>query len=197
MKKNIVIMLCIIVFSMTSCTDYEDVTFIESGNSQHILYQNNQYYVTDIFTATKYYSVANENDVKLGWYYSFPFTTYFYSDRIDNPIYIYTIGSDTNVYLRQDYDYKSDSFIIDNTFDTIVFSEAIIGACFEYNSSIRVDELIEISLYSKEHPNLKISLHLFRNDENWCLVFPTNEAYIISPSLESILINNGIVKNER
>jgi len=72
---------CILLCLFSSYTTYENITYIENGNEKYLLYQDNKYYETSIFTVTDNYGIENENDTELGWYYSFPFSTRFYSEN--------------------------------------------------------------------------------------------------------------------
>ena len=197
MKKTIVVILIFILasFLICSCTTYENINLIEQNDVEYCLYNENKYYFSSIFDTREYNIIADENDVKLGWYYSFPFGTDFYSDTADNPEYIYTVGSVSRIYLKQSYDYKSEIFVIDNTSEAFVFSEAITDTAVEYDFQMDYfNDFIHLKIYSKNHTNLTASLRLFRKNNDWCVAFPTNESYLISQSFVLVLKNNGIIE---
>ena len=137
MKKHIISVLIILcaITCLTGCayTTYENVTFDERNGEQYVLYQGKEYYTTSLFKATEAYGQANENDVELGYYYSFPFSTKFYSDSSENPVFIYSNGGETNFYLRQDYDYKSDTYVVGDTSKTVVFAEVLTKSDCSYD----------------------------------------------------------------
>lgn len=191
--KRCIALICISFLLLNSCTKYQNITFVENDKEQFLLYQGNEYYVTSLFTASEDYTIAHKNDVELGWYYSFPFSTRFYSDTDESPDYIYTIGGDTNVYLKQGFNYQIEEFVIDKTPNVFVFSEAIIEPSFEKSIFIQYDSLTEIVIHSEKHLNLKMLLRLFSQNNTWYLALPTNEIYIISPLFLNMLKENEII----
>ncbi len=197
MKKNVAIMLlCIILLSFSSCKFYfENVSFVnkKEGSKSGIIYQNKEYSPSYMFTASKTPTNVYEDDIKIGMYYSFPFTTYCYSYTDVDPIYIYSMVVVSQLYLREDYDYHSEIFLIEGTSDPFVFSEAFIGPSFEYSYSLQTGQRT-IVLYAQEHPRLKSTLLLFSDSEKYWVVFPSNEAYLISPLFLDILEENGIIE---
>ena len=176
---------------LSSYTDYENVTFIEHGEGGRVSYRGREYHASSVFVSsvvTTDHSAANENDIKLGWYYSFPFTTYFYADTSENPTYIYSTGSAYGVYVNQDvYNNKSEVFVMDNTTDSIVLSDAIIGPCLEYDPSMPSDNTRTIDVYCEQYPHLKGTLTLLCYDQNWYVVLPSDEVYLASPQFLEII----------
>ena len=181
---------CILLCLFASCSVYKNVTFVENNIEEYILYQSNEYYETSIFTATEYYGIENENDFELGWYYSFPFSTKFYSDNLENPVFIYTIGGDTNMYLRQDYEYFTDTFVIDGTDAEIVWQDIFCGE----KNSLDFFNQITVNLYSKQYPRIKTSIDLAFVDQQWYVRY-SNSQKIFIPSEEflKILSDNEII----
>ena len=192
MRKNVITMMALsllaVVLSFSSCTYYENVNLIGHGDERYLSYQENKYYEASVF---EHYSVADANDVDLGMYYSFPFTTYYHSYTAESPVYIYSTGG--LVYIRQDYDWRSEPFVIGDTAATIVFSEAIADPCFTYDPLIHSDHTVELLFYAEQYPNLKISARLFFDGTDWYLGLPTNEAYSITPFFEKVLQENEII----
>ena len=84
---------CIFLCLFGSCTTYENAAFIENDSESYLSYQDTKYYETSLFTVTKGYGIKNENDIELDRYYSFPFSTRFYSESAESPVFIYTLGS--------------------------------------------------------------------------------------------------------
>ncbi len=191
MKKFIAIILMIssILFSFSSCTTYENITFIEKNNGKCLLYQENIYYEAAIFTATEYYGIANENDIELGWYYSFPFSTRFYSDKSENPLFIYSLQSYDSFFLREDYNYLKDTFVIENTDVEIVWEDIFASEQDHFYFS----NPIEVVLYSKQCPRIKTSLDFVCVDGQWYLSLPDFRVWTISNEFIKILSENGII----
>ena len=198
MKKSILlILLCIVSFSVASCgVYYENATFITRNNEEsYVLYQGKAYYPSSVFITSQDSWIADETNIPIGWYYSFPFGTDFYSDTAEAPVFIYAEGPIKRFYLREDYNYFSEKFIIEGTSNSFVFSEAIIEPSFEYEHSLQTNQENEIIIYALDHSHLKISLLLFSNNEKWVVVLPSNEAYFISPMFLDILKEYQIIEN--
>ncbi len=192
MKKIILtVLLCMNMCFLSSCTYYENVNFIERDTEQCLLYQGSTYYASDIFMD---YVTPNDQDIKLGKFYSFPFTTYFYSETCESPVYIYSIGGDTGVYLKEDFDYKSEVFVIKGMSERIVFSEALAKQYLEYNPLKELDSTtIELAMYSENHPYLKASLLLVSENNDWYAVLASGEAYLVSQTFVGLLKEAGII----
>lgn len=191
MKRIIAIgTMCIFLCFFSYCTTYEHITFIENNGEKHLLYQGNEYHETSIFTATKYYGIKNENDIELGWYYSFPFSTRFYSENLESPAFIYTIGSDTSVYLRQDYEYSTDTFVVEETGAEIVWKDIFSSE----KNDLHFSNPITVNLYLKQHPCIKTSLEIAFISEQWYVRFPdSKKVWILSDEFMQILSDNGII----
>lgn len=190
MKKCITLLLLFVILFLNSCNYYENVTFIEHDGEKKVLYQNEEYYETSIFTATEYYGVANENDVELGLFYSFPFSTRFYSDNSDNPAYIYSIGNYRSMFFRHDYDYSTDTFVVENTAAEIIWKDILISE----KSELYYSDPIVVNLYSKQYPGIKTHLDLVCIENRWYVFLPDSEiAWIPSDEFIKILSDNGII----
>ena len=195
MKKLILTaLLCINMCFFGSCSYYENVTFVERDAEQCLLYQGSTYYPSDIFTASTNHITPNDQDVKLGKFYSFPFTTYFYSETTESPGYIYSIGGDKGVYVKEDFDYQSEVFVIKGTSAKTVFADAIAEPYPEYHPSMEFDSTIELAMRSEKHPNLSICLLLLSKNSDWYAVLSSDEAYLASQSFINLLKDNGIIE---
>lgn len=198
MKKVMIVCLIllglIVIGVVGNYTAHENVTFVHSDDGRYVLYQANEYYPAPFFTATKYLNTANEGDVELGWYYSFPFSTRFYSYTSENPVYIYALQSGKGVYLKQGYDYKSDAYRIEDTSRTIVLSEAVTGADVKHDYAMDGLGTIELNLYSESHPMLKLSVQLFSENNVWYAQLSKTEAYRISESFLDLLEETGVIE---
>ena len=182
-------MISSILFSFSSCTTYENITFIEKNNGKCLLYQENIYYEASFFIATEYSGIASENDIELGWYYSFPFSTRFYSDKSENPLFIYAIQSYDGFFLREDYNYLKDTFVIENTDAEIVWEDIFASEQDDFYFS----NPIEVVLYSKQCPRIKTSLDLVCVDGQWYLSLPDFRVWTVSNEFIKILSENGII----
>lgn len=196
MKKYIIIIVivaivcAILIGIVSSCSQSENVTYIKATDEteHHLIYEENEYYAENIFTANLNSETPNQSDVKIGEYYSFPFFTEYYSYTDDGPDYIYSIGNGDNVYLKKDFDYNSEVFIIDETSESFVLSEGLTETDLKLSC-----RSYDIAFYLQKYPNLKIYGDLVFENENWYAVLKTNKAYLISPSLLEILKENGFI----
>ena len=196
MKKHIISVLIILcaITCLTGCayTTYENVTFDERNGEQYVLYQGKEYYSTSLF---KTYRKANENDVELGYYYSFPFTTKFYSDSSENPVFIYSNGGETNFYLRQDYDYKSDTYVVGDTSKTVVFEEVLTKSDYSYDDLQNHGEPIKLVISLKNHPNMKLSLQLVEKNNIWYAIDANKESYVVSRAFLDLLYEIDVISS--
>lgn len=194
MKKCIVILLCFTTLLLNSCTFHEGVNFVGEKEERALLYNDVKYYESDLFTVTERSGKPDENDIQLGWYYSFPFSTDAYSDTLEDPVFIYTDGSDENVYFRHDYDYLTDTFIIENT-DVEIVWEDVFGP--QQNNAFLLSSSIDVTLYSKQYPRINARLGIGCVDNQWFIVSLPNLAGVWTPSDEflQILFDNGIISS--
>jgi hypothetical protein len=73
-----------------------------------------------------------------------------------------------DLYLRSDYKYEADTFILEGTDYSFVFSDMLCRSSdFPYNPFTIYSNQTDITLYSKQYPRLKIQLHLFYVDNTW------------------------------
>ena len=194
MKKCIAILLCFTTLLLNSCTFHEGVNFVGEKEELALLYNDVKYYESDLFTVTERSYKTDENDIQLGWYYSFPFSTDAYSDTLEDPVFIYTVGSDENVYFRHDYDYLTDTFIIENT-DVEIVWEDVFGT--QQNNTFLHSSSIDVTLYSKQYPRINARLGIGCVDNQWFIVSLPRFAGVWTPSDEflQILFDNGIISS--
>ncbi len=183
--------MCVTLIFCSSCITYGNIVFIHENEDKYFVYQDNEYHISH--TLMRYDETPYGSDVKLGEYYSFPFGTYFYSYTTEIPNFIYTGACDKNVYLKNGYDYKSEVFVIKNTSEKIVLSNAISDAYHEYDSFYDYYNSKEITMYCENHPNLYIRLQLFYKNNNWYVAFSDDEAYLASQEFLCLLMDNKII----
>ena len=192
MLKRITILLliltiCITVSSCTSsaygvwkdmCDAYPDqkgkvevVSDDDQGN-YHIEYEGHHYYVDDLslFEVRKNIREIQEGDVLVGWD-SLPFCVgyldKYYSDTTENPVFIY-LSRLPEVYLRSDYDYKADTFVLTGTDHQFVFSDMFTPSnAFSYDFVDHYTDEVDITLYSDMYPRLQISFRIFCKNNIW------------------------------
>ena len=206
MFKRIIltILALVLCFLFVSCSKekpildqslHEKITISKSnGKDEYIVYQDTIYYLDkyDLFYLGTH-SSPNESkneDILLSWNGSrFAYTQTFYSDTTESPLFIYE-KQFCKVYLREDYDFKSDIFVIAGTNSKIVFSDAITeNAILEVFPNYDVP----ITIYSEQCPRLRFDTDVFFYEGNW---YVTNgvDAFAITDKFVDLLIQNDIIE---
>jgi hypothetical protein len=94
------------------------------------------------------------------------------------------------MYLRQDYEYFTDTFVIDGTNAEIVWQDIFCGE----KNDVQFSNPISVTLYSKQYPRIKTSLVLSFVDEKWYIRYSdSQEIWIPSDEFLKILSDNGII----
>ena len=192
----LILALCIFTFGLiflknVDYSTYGNVKYIKEDDVYGVTYQNRKYYPAKegLFDIVCDYT----EDVELGWYFNFPITfgAYYYSNRLENPLYMYCSATD-EVYIREDYDYESDIFVIEGTDIEIVFSEAFTQKIMKKNSSISYSNTTSFLWHSKSEPELQIYAEIFNQNNSWYMNVTPVEAWELSNDFVSLLLENKI-----
>ena len=210
-KKGLILLLIItVLMAFTSCgLDYSysldeslhyqiEVIWGEDDPS-HIIYQGEKYMFVgtrNVFCVDTYDAGVNYyksyDDVLLSWngYRYIWYIDEYYSYTSDSPVFIYNkrLGW---VYFREDYNYFTDIFIIDNTNEEIVF-EDIFGS---KQDSFDFVNPVKICLSSKQYPRIKTYARLGYVEGQWYISWSSDsrEVWIPSDEFMEILFENGLV----
>lgn len=138
-----------------------------------------------------------EGDVLISWgCLPFGIISYldrYYSDTADNPVFIYNPRL-YELYIREDYNYETDTFVIEGTEQSFVFSDMLTPSYTECTCSFgnHPDSTI-ITMYSKAYPRLRIKLRVFCENDTWIAHNPHYDSPIFEVSDEfiKILSDNG------
>ena len=111
-----------------------------------------------------------EDDVLVSWN-SFPlgigYLDKYYSYTNDNPVFIYISRYD-ELYLRNDYNYETDTFVIEGSDKEFVFENILsLSNDFFYDTFSIYSSQTDITFHSKQYPRLKIQLRLFCVNNIW------------------------------
>lgn len=160
------------------CVQYPDkkgkVQVISDNDegAYHIEYEGLRYNIDKLklFRVRENIREIPEDDVLIGWD-SLPFgigyLDKYYSNTNDDPIFIYISRYD-ELYLRSDYDYKLDTFVLEGTDHQFVFADMFtLSNAFSYNFLNHYTNETDITLYSTMSPRLQIQLCLFCLDNTW------------------------------
>lgn len=210
-KKSIVLIwIFLLILSLSSCgLDYrysldenkhnKIEVVMEDEDVTSLIYQDTGYYFvgsTNFFSVMTYetedgYYLSFEDDTLLSWNgnrYIWYIDEY-YSYTVDMPLFIY--NSRLNwVYFREDYDYKSDIFVIEGADSEIVWNSIFDSA----DEDIDFTPQKNVSIYSKQCPRIKTSLELSLVDGQWFMrCSDSKETWIPSDEFLKILSDNGII----
>ena len=149
-----------------------DVVADDDGNGYHVEYNGQRYNLDalDLFDVGETTFDVPEGDVLVGWD-TLPFGLWYldeyYSDTAEDPVFIY-MPRLREVYLRSDYDLETDTFVPEGNNHSFVFSDVLtLTGAISYDSVSHYEGEIPVTLYSKAHPRLRISLRLFCVDGVW------------------------------
>lgn len=168
-----------------------EATFSPDGTESLLLYHENTYYSTHSWLT----SSIIESDIEIGYSYAFCFPSfYYYTDNTENPLYILSKGSgDTtrNVYIRNDYNFKKQTFIIDNTDIEFIFEKHLTKS--EKNITPK-DYISGINMFFtlKDIPRLNIHVSLYQEEGNWFFI-KDGECWLLSNDLISMLKNSSLL----
>lgn len=194
MLKRIAILLLIftILFMASSCSsssaygvwqdmrdqypDQKGKVQIISDNDEgdyHVEYEGVDYNIDKLklFRVRESTSEIPKDDVLVGWD-SLPlgmgYLDKYYSYTGDDPVFIYISRYD-ELYLRDDYDYETDTFVMDGS--EFVFSDMFtLSNEFSYDPFRPYPNEMDIIFCSKQYPRLQIPLRLFCVDDTWYVV---------------------------
>ncbi len=186
----------ILALSLTSCDkltksqsrldEEKHITFEHTENG-NIIYQGNEYYLSQM---SFLWTVSNSDYKYLGWSGSeYLSNSTVYGDSEDKPLFLY-FAETRSIYLRNDYDYTSDTFIIEGTDDTVVFSEALtdVDAGLDLPHPNK-----EVIISSVKYPILKAQLYVYGAGNDWYAKTRTLETFKLSDKFIGILEENALL----
>lgn len=204
-KKIALVIIFILCFSLISCGIssiynldydlYEKAKYVDEDEGEYsLMYQDVKYYRADssFLQVSTDMGDPKEDDVEIGWEVRWPYVSVFYADKMENPIFVYD-PSTNDLFLREDYDYRSDIFVLEGSENKILFSEMITDVEVEYD--LFKSHQNKIDLYSEKYPRLRMEFVLLYENDLWCVKGSNSVAYVITDSFVEILIENGIISN--
>lgn len=200
---SIVLIACLIILCLCICDDRSELTrelknkvrFVDVGDTHHIQYNGVNYYLdeTKLLNAPRDTDISDSEYVFLGWNgFRLGYVNKYYSETDESPAYIYNIRLD-EVYIREDYDYIADTFILEGADERVILSD-IIDGIYDFDPLHSYENKIEIALYSQSYPKLRGDLTVYIKDGVWyaCgtgstkVVFCEDFAELLS---ETVLLN--------
>ena len=208
MRKNIITLLIVVLllFSLSGCEDLGigealalkekdrlEVNVLEDDESL-IEYQGNVYYLSPmpfLWGSRETLDVTGDYEY-LGWVGGrFLYHSYVYGDTRENPTFLYSTRTET-IHLREDYDYRSDSFLIEGTESIIRFSDDLLDTGRDYMELFNSGS-IEIVISSVTHPALKAKLFVLKDGATWYGVSRDMKPFRLSDNFVNILADNKII----
>ncbi len=117
--------------------------------------------------------------------------TVYYSDTAENPLFIYSPRFN-DLYLREDYNYMADTFVVEGTEIEISLSEIMTADSASHTTEIPCDDRTYIILVSKTNLNICCRLTAFmENGKAYTCIDFGYEAWALSDSLVERLTKAG------
>ena len=199
-KSCIIILIALVLLMSASCgLDYrkslsEDLhnqvqlKLGETNNKpEYVSYLGNKYQFVEepsFIEIDKY-----KEDVLVSWngYRYVGYVDLYYSNTLNNPLFIYY---KTWLFLQEEYDYLTDTFVIDGTTEEIMCKD-IFGS---EQINISFENPIEINLYSKQCNRIKAKLALKCVANQWYVSYTgAKKVWIVSDEFKEILLENSII----
>ena len=184
------------------CNQYPDqkgMIQIISDNDDgdyHIEYEGYDYNIDKLklFSVRENTHDIHKDDVLVSWNalpFGIGYLDKYYSYTNDNPVFIYISRYD-ELYLRNDYNYETDMFVIEGSNEEFVFGNMLsLSNDFFYDTFSIYSNQTDITLHSKQYPRLKIQLRLFCVDNTWYVGGGSDDAlFEVSDELLNILNTN-------
>lgn len=135
-----------------------------------------------------------EDDVLVGWNalpFGLGYLDKYYSYKNDNPVFIY-ISRYNELYLRNDYNYETDVFVLEGTNKEFIFGNMLsLSNDFSYDIFSIYSTQTDITLHSKQYPRLKIQLRFFCVNNIWYAGGESDDAlFEVSDELLNMLNTN-------
>lgn len=137
-----------------------------------------------------------EKGIELGWvFYGSPASAYYFSNTDENPMYIVR-NIDEFVWVREDFDYTEDLFVIKDTDIEILFSEAFTGNTMKISTLESHQEKASFIWHSKTVSELEIYARIYEYNDVWYMKTRTSEWWEISDDFLNLLLENKTISIE-
>ncbi len=140
-------------------------SFWNDDEPSHIIYQGKRY---NYAGRSSFLRVGKEpKDILLSRNGTKLYGFYYYSDTKNSPLFIYQTRNNF-IYLREDYDYFSDNYMIESTLDEIVLSDIFTSKGQDFYGASPTNT---ITLRSKTNSRITIILEVICKDNDWYVRF--------------------------
>lgn len=163
MKKIACLLLTfLLVLPLTSCKldKYNKAYPTNKNGLEGYIYKDIFYYKSDVDFVFYKFNWDSPENIVVSWNWSFPHRIWIYSTSTENPLYIYIPQFDT-LYIREDYQYKTDIFNIEETNISFVFEEAFICTDISFtNEYNKIEKIANISIQSTTHSEFMLNMDI-------------------------------------
>jgi len=188
----VIIVMCISISSCERVTG--DIAYQNLHDSERsaLLYQDTLYYSTDDWFTLW----TTEDDLELGQYYSFPFSTNIYSYTTDAPLYLWEsrcVGDYAfDVYLKEEYNFQKQKYILNDTGIEVYFFDEITRLDYDVPTDDWIKSSDALNLYLSNNARLKINLEIILAEDGNYYIFKDG-AWKLSEHFVNILKDNSII----
>ena len=201
-------LLLLVCLSFVSCVDLSSdpalkglVTFSTSDDGTRIAEYQGAVYLRSRFFCVQ----SEESDPMISWDMMINLMAnpgrFIYADRVDDPFCIYhnsPYSEYISVYLPETYDYASDTFVLDGTDASILWSEVLT----EKTMLLMADYRYTITMHSEVHPRILAYMQICRVNREWYASFyqeyygvDNKEMYKLSDMFVALLVENGLIED--
>ena len=208
-KLLVLFIVALLIFTMVSCNDLgisealaldeKEHLVLDSGETngvEYVVYNGCTYRASALDflrDGNRHPQAKGDYEyVYIGWTGSrFGYSSFIYGDFINNPTFLYSSRTE-KIYLREDYDYRNDNFLIEGIEETLNFRDDILDTDYS-NTNLFNRKAKEIVLSSVIHPSLWVKLFIVKEGENWYAITGSMVPFELSDRAVNILINNKII----
>jgi len=196
------VILIIICFSSLLCTscnnlDKEKEGLVSVVDYKTLEYQGEKY----ICLKENIFSAYNKEDrelrykdyVLVSWNFNFPISVKreYYSYSTESPDFIVDDSIDRTVWFNESYDFKQETFVIENTEIEIAYCDAFENERINLNYQVDTQSFY---WHTKTHYALRTRVDVFCVDDIYYMSIPRTEySYKISEPFLDLLIENKII----
>lgn len=164
-------------------------------DNDRIVYQGVEYYPSPVdFLWSEGWKCESTEEYKyLGWAGSrFLSPSHWYADSFESPIFIYANDASSGItYLREDFDYEVETYVIEGTSETIVFGNELEQCDLDVQLFGKPTERIVLS--STVCSPLKLRLYTFSEKGHWYVYTGNLKIFKLSERFYNILDENNLL----
>lgn len=203
-KKIVLVLLIVFMLVLCGCSDLgvgdaialDEDMHIEFNHIDdvHIEFRGNIYYLSHIkfLWGEKWNLEADEEYEYLGWTGSrFWYKSHIFAESKENSTFLYSTNTEST-YLKEDFDYKTESFSINGTDIVFVFNDDLLE-CEGEQAEIFGKFTSDIVISSISCPKLRARLSFFDENNEWYAASNNMIKFKLSDHLVELLEQNNLL----